>query len=298
MAKPSVPDGYTFTGWLLNEEETAGFSVGTDTPCTGSEAPFTVTLTGRWVRQDEVSIVYTSGVPEDEMDNDSLRTVKTDTCMVGRDYTVKSNDGWTDYKRSGYSFKGWQVKQSAQPNPSVTPGRRRAVSGEAWPGWYAAGGFFAEGAVIEGISDNVTLAAVWEKDTSTPPEDQNFTVTYNGNGSTGGSVPVDPTKYADGGTVTVLDRKDLVRAGCKFMHWNTKPDGSGTKYNAGDSFKIDGSDVVLYAVWKKEGHTPASPGTGESAMLILFALAAMGISAAAAGGVIICHRRNRRRHGA
>ena len=55
---------------------------------------------------------------------------------------------------------------------------------------------------------------------------------------------------------------------------------------------------MLYAIWSKESDAPTSPGTGESAMLILFALAAMGISAAVAGGLITSHRRNRRQHDA
>jgi Listeria-Bacteroides repeat domain (List_Bact_rpt). len=89
---------------------------------------------------------------------------------------------------------------------------------------------------------------------------------------------------------------DLVKSGSRFLHWNTKADGSGTSYNAGDTFGINGSDVVLYAIWTKDSDTPSSPGTGESAMLILLALAAMGVSAAVAGGIITSHRRSRRQH--
>ena len=37
-----------------------------------------------------------------------------------------------------------------------------------------------------------------------------YTVTYDGNGHTGGSVPTDSTVYKENDTVTVLDKGDLV----------------------------------------------------------------------------------------
>ena len=44
-----------------------------------------------------------------------------------------------------------------------------------------------------------------------------YTITYDGNGHTGGTVPVDPSSpYEYGATVTVLDKGDLVRTGYTF----------------------------------------------------------------------------------
>src|SRR5215467_12904041 len=55
-----------------------------------------------------------------------------------------------------------------------------------------------------------------------------FTVTYNGNGSTGGSVPVDSTAYASGAQVTVMGNTGgLAKAGAAFGFWNTAADGTG-----------------------------------------------------------------------
>ena len=292
--KPTVPEGYTFTGWLLGESETTGFTIGTATPVTGAASPYTITLTGRWQREGEVSIIYTSGVPENEIDNDSLRNTKTDSCLVGRDYTVKPNAGWTDYVRSGYTFKGWQVKESASPSPSATPGRFFAASGDNAPLRKAVSGFFAEGSVISGISENVTFEAVWEVNSSPDPE-PTYRVTYDGNGSTGGSVPVDATAYKDGETVTVQEKGDLVKAGSSFVGWNTARNGSGTSYAPGKTFRIDGSDVTLYAIWQADGSSPGgtSPGTGESIALITLAAFAMAGSAAAVCGVMLRSRRRR-----
>jgi hypothetical protein len=48
-----------------------------------------------------------------------------------------------------------------------------------------------------------------------------FTVTYNGNGNTGGSVPTDSTSYQLVDTVTVLGNSgSLVRTGYTFAGWS------------------------------------------------------------------------------
>jgi hypothetical protein len=76
-----------------------------------------------------------------------------------------------------------------------------------------------------------------------------FTVTYNGNGSTGGSVPVDSTAYANGAQVTVMGNSgSLAKAGATFGFWNTAADGTGTEYDAGNKFAIT-SNATLYAQW-------------------------------------------------
>ena len=62
-----------------------------------------------------------------------------------------------------------------------------------------------------------------------------YSVTYDGNLDTGGSAPVDAATYRHTKTVTVLDRGTLERTGRSFAGWNTKADGSGTAYAAGDS---------------------------------------------------------------
>ena len=77
-----------------------------------------------------------------------------------------------------------------------------------------------------------------------------YTVTYLGNGNTGGSVPTDPSSpYASGSTVTVLGNTgSLLNTGYVFYGWNTAANGSGTTYTAGSTFSIT-SNVTLYALW-------------------------------------------------
>lgn len=86
-------------------------------------------------------------------------------------------------------------------------------------------------------------------------QDTEFTVTYDGNGSTGGTAPIDDTTYTSSNkTVTVLDNDSLVKANASpvfnytFGGWNTRADGKGTTYDAGETFTIT-ADTTLYAIW-------------------------------------------------
>ncbi len=76
-----------------------------------------------------------------------------------------------------------------------------------------------------------------------------YTVTYDGNGHTGGSVPTDSTVYKENDTVTVLDKGDLVKTGYTFAGWNTAADGSGTDQAEGSTFTMGAANVTLYAKW-------------------------------------------------
>jgi uncharacterized repeat protein (TIGR02543 family) len=79
-----------------------------------------------------------------------------------------------------------------------------------------------------------------------------LTVTYNANGGTGGSVPVDAKKYEQGQSVTVLgNTKNMVRAGFVFSGWNTAANMSGEKRAVGSTFKLQNQNVTLYAVWSR-----------------------------------------------
>ena len=121
---------------------------------------------------------------------------------------------------------------------------------------------------------NVTLYAQW---TAMPT----YAVTYNGNGSTGGSIPSDENSpYPTGATVTVLDNTGtLVKAGSTFAGWNTAANGSGTGYAAGATFTMGSAAVTLYAQWTAgttydvtgsviyENTKPDSPVTGATVYL-------------------------------
>jgi hypothetical protein len=80
-----------------------------------------------------------------------------------------------------------------------------------------------------------------------------YSVTYNGNGNTGGTAPVDGSSpYSPGSSVTILGAGSLTKTGDFLYEWNTAPDGSGTSYLIGETFTIN-ANIILYAIWYSDG---------------------------------------------
>ena len=93
------------------------------------------------------------------------------------------------------------------------------------------------------MSGNINLYAVWTSSTT-------YTVTYNGNGFTSGSVPVDTTGYITGQTITALaNTGGLVKTGFAFSGWNTQAGGGGISYFPGATFAMASANINFYAVW-------------------------------------------------
>jgi len=99
------------------------------------------------------------------------------------------------------------------------------------------------------ITADTTLFAVWQYDV----EDE-FTVTYFGNGNSGGVTTRDPNWYVAGTVVTVLGQGSLVRDGYTFLGWSTSSTASVVTYVVGSTFVIY-DDVWLYAVWSQNVYT-------------------------------------------
>ncbi len=79
-----------------------------------------------------------------------------------------------------------------------------------------------------------------------------YTITYDGNGNTAGTVPVDEASYAADATAMVAENTGgLARDGCIFVGWNTKANGSGTDYIGGNALTVTG-DITLYAQWRAD----------------------------------------------
>ena len=84
-----------------------------------------------------------------------------------------------------------------------------------------------------------------------------YTVTYDDNGSTGGSVPTDSNSpYAKNATVTVLGNTGLLeKSGYTFDGWNTNETGTGTDRAVASTFNITGN-TTLYAKWTAVASDP------------------------------------------
>lgn len=80
-------------------------------------------------------------------------------------------------------------------------------------------------------------------------DDPQYHVSYNGNGATSGTAPVDSNGYAAGSTVTVLGNTgSLAKTSKTFSGWNTAADGNGTDYAVAATLTIS-EDITLYAKW-------------------------------------------------
>lgn len=97
---------------------------------------------------------------------------------------------------------------------------------------------------------------------------ESFTVSYDANTATEGSVPVDKEAYLSGETTKAAEVGSLKKKEAVFTGWNTKADGTGTAYAVGAEIEIDEADIVLYAQWKtisdiSKSTKPANVITGQ-----------------------------------
>ena len=88
-----------------------------------------------------------------------------------------------------------------------------------------------------------------------------FTVTYNGNGNTAGTAPVDNTIYSLESTATILGQGSLARAGYTFLGWALGSNATAPDYTAGDELVMT-SNVTLFAVWERLPNGNGNNGGG------------------------------------
>ena len=129
--------------------------------------------------------------------------------------------------------------------------------GFTFGGWYSDSKYTTQVTQIaKGSTGNKTLYAKWTA--------HKYTVKFNGNGSTSGSVAA-LKDCKCGGTYT-LPANAFKKTGYKFMGWNTKKDGTGTQLT--DSCLIkdltlsDGATKTLYAQWAVIKYTVKFSGNG------------------------------------
>ncbi len=196
-----------------------------DTTATfGSLGTYVLRLTandGVTTKSFDVTVTYSSSTPTVSYDGNDhtggeAPTDDNNPYTPGATVTVL---GAGSMARVGFVFTGWNTQADGN------------------------GTAYAPGSTFVIISD-VTLYAQWEVP---------VTLTYDGNGHTGGTVPVDGSNpYTPGTTVTVLGPDTMSLSGLTFSGWNTQADGNGTAYAAGSTFVISG-DLTLYAQWASGG---------------------------------------------
>lgn len=146
--------------------------------------------------------------------------------------------------RPGYKFAGWSTTQGATQPDFPLNGHTPIQVGE----------------------HNVTLYAVWRVA-------DEFTVTYHGNGHTGGVVPTDNKLYDTNDSATILDAGTMIKDGFKFVGWNSAADGNGQDI-AIDTIISMTANIDLYAKWEEiiipvvEEYTVTYHGNGNTAGIV------------------------------
>ncbi len=133
-------------------------------------------------------------------------------------------------------------------------------SGRPFVGWNTeangSGNHYAPGATFTMPAADVVLHAEWAATT--------YSVSYNGNGNTSGSAPVDASSpYPAGATVTLV-ANSFAKSGHSFSGWNTAANGSGTSYAPGATFTMPSANVVLFAQWTLTTYSVTYEGNGST----------------------------------
>jgi uncharacterized repeat protein (TIGR02543 family) len=187
-----------------------------------------ITLFAKWTLTPTYSVIYSGN-------GSTSGTAPADNTKytAGAKVTVLGNTG--NLAKSGYTFAGWNTSASGT------------------------GTNYAPAATFTMGNANVTLYATW---TPIPT----YSVTYSGNGSTGGTAPSDSNKYAAGARVTVLGNTgNLARSGYTFGGWNTSASSTGTTYAPAVTFTMSSANVTLYAMWTPTStHSVTYSGNGST----------------------------------
>ena len=191
---------YTFSGW-----NTASDGTGTNIAVGGSYTPTAnTTLFAKWVAIPTYTITFNAN-------GATSGTVPAALSNVYLQQTVPGNTGNLDL--AARIFGGWNTNAAGT-------GTNYAVASTFTP------------------SANLTLYAIWNI---------NYSITYDSNGATSGTVPATQTGLAGAATVA-QNTGSLVRTGYNFSGWNTNAGGTGTSYAVGSSI-TSSSDVILFAKW-------------------------------------------------
>ena len=126
-------------------------------------------------------------------------------------------------------------------------------TGYTFGGWYSDSGLSSQiglaGANYSPTGTTLSLNA-YAKWTAV-----DYTFTYDGNNSDGGTVPTETSKQITQTATVKANTGSLTRAGYTFVGWNTQSNGSGDNYLSGSLFTVQSSNVTLYAKWSANSYT-------------------------------------------
>ena len=144
--------------------------------------------------------------------SDATGSMANTTKYYGTNVTLRSNA----FKRTGYTFLGWATEKDGDV-------------------------VYSNGATYS-ANANVTLYAKWDP--------HKYTIVFNGNGSTSGSMKEQTFEY---GKEQKLTSNAFKKTGFTFSKWTRNADGTGASYTNGQSVSnltsSNGATINLYAQW-------------------------------------------------
>lgn len=199
-------------GWTIDGYTFAGWATSPD----GSGARYAPGA--RWTANGTLTLYaqWTPGQASLTYDGNGATGGKTDPQTGKTDEKINVRDN--GFTRDGYTFVTWNTQADCKGN-AVKPNSEWTLRGSS------------------------TLYACWAGNAQT--------LTYHGNGATGGNTAAQSGKTGDELTTNA---NGFTRDGYTFVRWDTARDGSGTAYGEGKNgvsqyvMKPAGND--LYAIWK------------------------------------------------
>lgn len=199
-------------GWTIDGYTFAGWATSPD----GSGARYAPGAT--WTANGTLTLYaqWTPGQASLTYDGNGATGGKTDPQTGKTDEKINVRDN--GFTRDGYTFVTWNTQADCKGN-AVKPNSEWTLRGSS------------------------TLYACWAGNAQT--------LTYHGNGATGGNTAAQSGKTGDELTTNA---NGFTRDGYTFVRWDTAKDGSGTAYGEGKNgvsqytMKPAGND--LYAIWK------------------------------------------------
>lgn len=199
-------------GWTIDGYTFAGWATSPD----GSGARYAPGA--RWTANGTLTLYaqWTPGQASLTYDGNGATGGKTDPQTGKTDEKINVRDN--GFTRDGYAFVTWNTQADCKGN-AVKPNSEWTLRGSS------------------------TLYACWAGNAQT--------LTYHGNGATGGNTAAQSGKTGDELTTNA---NGFTRDGYTFVRWDTAKDGSGTAYGEGKNgvsqyvMKPAGND--LYAIWK------------------------------------------------
>jgi uncharacterized repeat protein (TIGR02543 family) len=204
--------GFTFAGWNTTANGSGtSYPVGSNITMVPNTSLLPITLYAQWIPAGSgpFTLTYAAGTGGSGSPPAPVTSYSAGSPANIVDNTFTNSDGTK-------AFNGWNTAENG--------------SGTSYP----------VGSIIT-MTANTTLYAQWVPNT-------NPLVTYDKNAITAtGSVPAQPTYYANGVQVPILGEGSLSNPGYTFLGWNSSSTGEGSLYAPGYTFTS--KTVTLFAQW-------------------------------------------------